>query len=396
MKIVILSPEAVYPVNTGGRVVVYNRIKYFRQNGFDIDLVCIVDSDEEALVQEEAMGALGVACCSVNRNRHKLLNMVKALFLPYAAASRSCAAVRKKVDQLVSGAEGQYIFVESPQMLGNVSRKASVRAKIVLNQQNIEFESMRSLGRTQKHFYKRAIFYLDSLRLELYEKRYYHKKMISAMSFVSTEDKKYFDEKLNVNGIPTMLVPIGAESHEPVDIRRNPNNVVIVGKMSYAPNIEGVLWFMENVWGSVKKAVPDAHLYIVGKDPDQKICEYAGTDITVTGTVDSVEGYYAMASAAVIPLFSGGGVKTKLIEAASYRVPIVCTSSGAKGTEFKDKEHILVADEPGFFADCVIEALRNKDASVQRAEECYGFFARHYQWDGIIKGFMDDLSHITQ
>ena len=382
MKILILSPEAVYPPNTGGRIVVYNKIKYLKELGNDVILLNVVDSDEELILQKQKLSDMGIEVYSFNRGNRKIVNVIKSLILPFSVASRTAGSIRKQCQKIIKNSNVDFIFVEFPQMLLDVPNK--IHCKVILFQHNIEYLTMRSVGIAKKSFVKKFIYYMDSYRLWLYETIQYRKRKFSAIGFVSTEDRAFFDKKLNFNKVPTFIMPIGADSHFSTGNKRD-NNVIIVGKMSYAPNIEGVLWFVNNIWNNVVSEVPDAVLYIIGKDPAQSICSLARKNIVVTGTVESVEKYYNMASVAAIPLFSGGGVKTKLIEAASYNIPIVCTTSSASGTKFLSDEHILISDDPKEFGRYVISALTEKEESLQRARRCYEQFEKLYQWKNIIK-----------
>lgn len=394
MNFLVLSPEAVYPPNTGGRIGIFSKIKCLKQLHNHVEVICIVDSDVEAQIQESELLKMDIVCHSINRNKKKYFNLIKALFIPYIVASRTYNSIKRLCGQVIKDVKIDYILVESPPMLKNIDSKIFDNTKIILCQHNIEYVTMRSNGRTQKNFFKRMIYLFESVRLEAFEKLLYHKKNLSVVTFVSDEDKKFFDDNLNYNKIPTLLLPVGAESHEAVDSESNANNVVIVGKMSYAPNIEGILWFCNKVWNQVKKSVPDAQLYIVGKDPDKSLLNLASDDIIVTGTVDSVDKYYKMSSVAVIPLFSGGGVKTKLIEASSYKIPIVCTTSGVKGTMYKHDEHILVSDDETQFADMVIDSLKNRETAHERAERCYEYFMKNYQWNEIMTKFIDEITNL--
>lgn len=394
MNFLVLSPEAVYPANTGGRIGIFNKIKYLKQLRNSVEVICIVNSDEEVQVQESVLSKMGIICHSINRNKKKNFNIIKALFFPYTVASRTYKYIKRLCCQIIKDTKIDYVLAEAPPMLMNIDSKILDNTKVILFQHNIEYVTMRSNGRAQKTFVKRVIYFFESLRMETFEKLLYRKNFLSAVTFVSDADKEFFDNNLNYGKVPTFLLPVGAESHEAVDSESNANNVVIVGKMSYAPNIEGVLWFCNKVWNNIKKSVPDARLYIVGKDPDKCLLNLASDDIIVTGTVDSVDDYYKMSSVAVIPLFSGGGVKTKLIEASSYKIPIVCTTSGVKGTMYKNGEHILVSDDEEQFADLVIDSLKNRKAAHERAERCYGFFMKNYQWNGIMTKFIDEIADL--
>ena len=151
---------------------------------------------------------------------------------------------------------------------------------------------------------------------------------------MSTDDKEYYSKWMGFKD-KLELIPVGADSRKKDDgINKNQDGKIIlfVGKMSAEPNIDAVTWFSKEVFPNIKKKMIDVKFYIVGRDPSDAIKKLASDSITVTGGVESVEEYYTHADLVVLPLRYGGGVKIKLLEAISYKKPIVSTSIGVEGT----------------------------------------------------------------
>lgn len=398
MNIIFLSPEAIYPANTGGRVVVYNRIKYLSEFGNDICVLSVVDSDDEGKIQGEYLDKKGIKYINYNRNSNKILNIMKSAFNSYAVASRTIKQIQKDVERLIVENNIDLIIVEFPQMANNI-KKISKRYNIpiVLSFHNIEYMTMKNISKNIKNIMKRFVYVIDSYRLKIFEMVLYKKDVFDGFIFVSEADKKYFEKNLNYRNKSTALVPIGSEDHGNISKAKHDNkNIIIVGKMSYYPNIEGVMWFYNNVWNKVKSEIEDVKLYIVGKDPSSEIRNIEDSDVIVTGTVDSVEDYYKIADVAVIPIFSGGGVKTKLIEASSFRVPIVSTLQGAKGTDFKNKEHLFIENTSEEFAKCIIKALQNDEDVKKMVDNCYKLFKKKYNWEGICCSLLEFLGNLEK
>ncbi len=394
MKIIFLSPEAIFPVNTGGRLVVYNRIKYLTGLGHEIYFFSIVDDECEIEIQQQHLKAIVKECFSYNRHAHKITNYLKAARYPYSVASRIRQTLIDDLEKLIIREKIKLVICEFPQMYMNLRElQKRYKFKCVLSQHNIEFLSLRNIGQKMNNPLKRMLYLLESIRLERYERKIYRNNLIDAFIFVSKDDKEFFERELNINNRLTNLAPIGAEEHDDLQkIDDGNKNVIIVGKMSYPPNAEGVLWFYNNVWSKITSEVKNSVLYIVGKDPDDRLLKINSDNVIVTGTVESVEPYYLKANAIAIPIFSGGGVKTKLIEASSYSVPIICTTSGARGTDFKDAEHIYITDDAQSFADKIISVLKEDKSQIEMVYEASKLFKQKYTWDGITK----DLSYFLE
>lgn len=136
---------------------------------------------------------------------------------------------------------------------------------------------------------------------------------------------------------------------------------LFVGKMSYSPNYEGMIWFCRHIWPRVK-AVSEKKLTltIVGFEPPASIkaLEMPG-EIMVTGGVDSVAEYYGASDIVIAPIRSGGGTRIKILEAMSYQLPVISTTKGAEGIEVKPGMNIMIGDTPEAFAAACLELIEN-------------------------------------
>jgi len=169
------------------------------------------------------------------------------------------------------------------------------------------------------------------------------------------------------------------------DIPRQPvpYRVVTVGSLDWLPNIEGIMWFLDNVWPVVRTARPEATLHIVGRNPPRVLLQRSCQHVTVAGSVPDVRDYVTGASAFVVPLFAGGGTRLKVLEAMAMRVPIVSTSIGVEGIDCIYGKHVLVADDAKDFASKLLELLDNPALGAQLATTGRSLVEQHYGWDAI-------------
>jgi glycosyltransferase involved in cell wall biosynthesis len=139
-------------------------------------------------------------------------------------------------------------------------------------------------------------------------------------------------------------------------------DLVFVGNLSYAPNVEGVSWLCESVLpllGAVEVA-------IVGSSPSDELRQLEERDprVTVVGDPEDVAPWYAAARVAVVPLLHGGGSRLKLIEALAHGRPVVSTTAGAAGQPWElssPSAGVLIADPPAAFAAACLELLADPE-----------------------------------
>lgn len=169
------------------------------------------------------------------------------------------------------------------------------------------------------------------------------------------------------------VIPNAVQLVTPPPEHAGPFSVLFVGTLGYAPNIEGLTWFIERVWSKVRAALPDARLHIVGMDTPAAILALNGRDaISVHGRVDDLQPLYGMADAVIAPIFGGGGTRTKILEAFAHQRAVVSTSLGGEGLGLVDGQTVLTADDAdGFVAALVSLAgdpeLRRRLAANGRA-----------------------------
>jgi GT2 family glycosyltransferase len=157
-------------------------------------------------------------------------------------------------------------------------------------------------------------------------------------------------ERLSVSGIP--------RSHQ----------LLFVGGFRHRPNVDGMVWFVREVWPHVQSSVPESRLVIAGSFPPAEIEALAGSTVTVTGFISetALDALYLTTQVAIVPLRFGGGIKGKVVEALSYGTPVVATATGVQG--LPDAQRFLdVCDTPEVFAAAVVEVLRDPASHIRKA-----------------------------
>ncbi|MFD6700722.1 MULTISPECIES: glycosyltransferase [unclassified Microbacterium] len=147
---------------------------------------------------------------------------------------------------------------------------------------------------------------------------------------------------------------------------------VFVAAFDRRENVEAAVWLLDEVWPSVCAALPEAALMLVGVHPPELLYHRAAlsSGVTVTGYVDDLDEVYDTASAALVPLHSGAGVKFKTIDALLRGLPVIATTVGAEGITDDDGRHPFpVTDDPREFAVAVVTALGGASASDSEVTE---------------------------
>jgi glycosyltransferase involved in cell wall biosynthesis len=166
--------------------------------------------------------------------------------------------------------------------------------------------------------------------------------------------------------------------------------LLFVGNMTYRPNSEGAIWLVETV---LPRLAASCTLELVGAAP-AVIRALAGPSVVVTGWVADIDAHYHFARVATVPLHSGSGSRTKILEAFAHHRPVVSTAKGLEGIAARDGEHLLVANTPAAFARAIEELLEpgTADPLIEAAAR---LVAERYDRDAITKSIATLLSRLT-
>lgn len=139
-------------------------------------------------------------------------------------------------------------------------------------------------------------------------------------------------------------------------------DLLFVGGFAHKPNIDGVIWFMNEVFPKVVSSFPDMKVYIVGSNPPELIRNLNGQNVIVTGYVTDEElmEYYAKCRLVVVPLRYGAGIKGKVVEALYHGLPVITTHTGAEGL-VKTEAVLVVNDTCDEMAQAIVDLYTSID-----------------------------------
>jgi GT2 family glycosyltransferase/glycosyltransferase involved in cell wall biosynthesis len=147
-------------------------------------------------------------------------------------------------------------------------------------------------------------------------------------------------------------------SKTPFALRRD---WLFIGNFQHKPNVDAVLFFTERIYPLVSRKLGDAKFYIIGDNTPPEIVALANEKIIVTGLQRDAGPFFDSIKLSVAPLRFGAGVKGKINQSMAFGVPVVATSVAVDGTELRDREEILVADEPEDFARALVELYESEE-----------------------------------
>jgi glycosyltransferase involved in cell wall biosynthesis len=187
----------------------------------------------------------------------------------------------------------------------------------------------------------------------------------------------------------TLVIPNAAdvEYYRPraTDPPPDGRTVVFFGLLSYFPNIDGVTYFVQEIWPHIAEVHPKARLKIIGGQAPRSLLELARPGIELTGFVSDLRPHLAAAATVVVPLRLGGGTRLKIVEAMAMGKAIVSTALGAEGIEAVRGRDLLVENQPAAFADAVNRLLAEPSLAARIGRSARQLAEQRYAWSAAAR-----------
>ncbi len=154
---------------------------------------------------------------------------------------------------------------------------------------------------------------------------------VDATAPVSADDLEAFKE--SVPEFKGRVVSIGYQFAEPLAFPpAAPWKLLFLGRLDWPPNRDGLVWFLKNVWPTIREKRKDLVLVIAGSGRSEFLLPYLeDSNVQFLGRVPDVEKVYQDSVAALVPIFYGSGTRVKAIEACRFGRACVSTAMGVEG-----------------------------------------------------------------
>lgn len=219
-------------------------------------------------------------------------------------------------------------------------------AKIVLRSHNLEHIIWKRLANETHNPAKKIYLNLLSNQLKKYELNVIND--VDGIACISVEDEKKY-KSLDYKK-PIICIPFGLDIHEYVPEDKKTHEEIKffhLGAMDWKPNLEGVSWLVENVWPKIKREIPNAELHLAGKNMPNWFLDEKFEGIVNHKEVENAIEFMNSMDIMLVPLFSAGGIRVKIIEGMALSKPIISTSIGAEGIEHN--QNIKIANNEDEF-----------------------------------------------
>lgn len=257
------------------------------------------------------------------------------------------------------------------------------KAKIVLRTHNIEHKIWERIWQHEPNLLRRWLLKAMTKRLKKFELAQFDK--IDAFMAISGFDFDYFHRLFPAlaGAVIPFCIDIDAYEDDSDYIPSDTPELFHIGSMDWMPNIEGLQWFLDEVWGEVHHRFPSVTFTLAGRNMGREFLSLQLPNVQVVGEVADAHDFMRSKDIMVVPLLSGSGVRIKIIEGMALGKTIITTTIGAEGLAVEHGKNILIADTPEMFVEILQKCVNNPDICKLIGENARNFVALNHNIDLI-------------
>ena len=372
-KLVVIVSRFPYPLEKGDKLRAFYQIKELSKD-FRISLIAIskqkvpTDSIEKLNKYCESINIIKISNWTIFWNLSLCIVNNKPFQVGYFYSFKG----HLKIKQLLNYIEPNYIYcqlIRTSEYVKNYHKCAKT----------IDYMDALSMGIERRiskaPWYSKWLFKSEARRLRIYERSIFD--YFETKTIISEQDKEYIShpQKSKIvciaNGIDSSFFEEQKHTAE--------FDLVFVGNLSYAPNIEAVDYIANQLLPKNIKLT----CLISGasaRSSVQKTCN-SNQQITLQGWVTDIRTTYCRGRIFIAPMMIGTGMQNKLLEAMALGVPCITTSLANNAIKAIHRESIYVANTAIEFQEAIEILTTNNELYQRIAQQGKEFVLKNYNWE---------------
>ena len=377
MKLFVLLSRFPYPLEKGDKLRAFHQIKELSKQH---EIVLCALSDQK--VAQSSIDKLQEYCKAIHIIRLPKWKIYWNLFWQLLFTDKSLQVVyfynksaQKKITKLIQEHQPDHIYCQLIRVTEYV--------KNIPIPKTLDYMDALARGMERRialsPFYIKWFLTTETTRLKRYEHQIFD--AFDNLTIISEQDKNLI---VHIKNDAIQIIPNGVD-YEMFKFQENCKkkyDLIFTGNMAYPPNIDSVIYLVNEVMPLVWKKYPTIKLVIAGAEPDKKVLQLASENVEVTGWVKDITPYYAAAKIFVAPMQIGTGLQNKLLEAMAMQIPCVTSQLANNALGATHQKSILIGNQPEEYCEHIISLLENKNLYNEIATSGYDFVKKNYTWEG--------------
>ncbi len=387
MKILQIANKIPYPPKDGGAIGIHFFTEMFLQRGYEVHVLAMNPSRQYVQPEEiDEAYRKQVHFVSVTVDTGiKPLDALTNLFTEesYNVVRFVNEEFRNALIGILKAQTFDIIQLESIFVAPYLETiRQYSKAKVVLRAHNIEHTIWERLAGSSSKPIKKWYLKLLAKRLKKFELD----KLNQYDGILSITKEEIAKMQQMGCTVPVALIPFGVDFSrydKPSEVKADKTSVFSLAAMDWQPNIEGIKWFLDNVWMKVLQQEPEAVFHLAGRNMPDEFYKLTMPNLQVHGEVPDAIGFMQANHIMVAPLLAGGGMRVKIVEGMALGKPIVSTTIGAEGVACTNGRDIMLADSAEGFATAIVSLLRDSVLASNISKEAKTLASNIYSTNAI-------------
>ena len=214
--------------------------------------------------------------------------------------------------------------------------------------------------------------------------------MANLLQTLTEPDAKILGERLGRQvAVRPTLVQIPEST---ADVANSPPVMLFFGDYRHHPNPESAEVLARDVLPLVRRELEDAELWLAGPRADARVQRLADLDgVRVLGFVEDLASLFGGTRCLVAPVYSGSGVRTKVIHAMAHGLPVVANELGLQAIAAPD-DAVRRGETPAELAAASLAFLMDADRAAAAGAAARAFVVATVSGEKIVA---DQLARIA-
>lgn len=392
MNVLFLSQIVPYPPHGGVLQRGYNLLRELGQQA-NVHLLAFAHPDVLSTegTLEEGRAALQKFCKTVDyfplwakaSSIHRVAALATSLCssTPFSVIAHRSRRFGQRVTELLRTVSFDLVHVDTLALCQFAdSDRSSIPA--VLTHHNIESMLMERRAQVETRVFARKFLKREAAKLGEAERLASPRFDLNIV--MSPNDERALASR--APGVRTSVVPNGVDTeYFTPDTDKETPALIYGGGMNMFANRDAVMYFLAEIWPTVRAQRPDVRFFAVGQDPPKELVALAERDpqVVVTGYVSDIREFIGQAAVYVVPLRVGGGTRLKVLDAMAMGKAVVSTSIGCEGIDVRHNDHLVIADTPGTFTEATLALLADRGRRLTLGRAARELVERRYAWSVV-------------
>ncbi|NDC41928.1 MAG: glycosyltransferase, partial [Chitinophagia bacterium] len=339
MNILFLANRVPYPPYRGDKLKIYNLARRLSQR-HQLVLLTFAQTPEDLTYKAELEKVFSEVHFVYLPKWKSALQCLLGIFtrVPFQVLYFRSGALRQQLTQLLATHRFDAVHVQHLRMSPYLANRPDIPRILDLPDAFSLYWERRM--QVKRGFLTTLFESMERRRVLQYEQILFRYNMALVCS---SEDLAYLEKAHKATNLRLLPNGVDGGTFRPMGHDYSHHHTLLfTGNMDYAPNVDAVAYFAEQIFPLIREQVPGIKFVIAGQRPVKKVQELAGPDIEVTGFVKDLAAMYNSASVVVAPLRFGAGTQNKVLEAMAVGVPVVCSHIGFAGLGIQSGEGAIM------------------------------------------------------